>query len=288
MKVTSFTTPGFRRVVAVLVTAIVLAGIVRPALAQQSALPTISEKTQGLQRKDGYLPLYWDARAGKVWLEIPLGEAMIFQTYLPWGVGSNDIGLDRGQLGDTKLVRFERSGPRVLLVQPNLAFRSSSVDPVESRAVDESFAQSVLWGFTIAAESGGHVLIDATAFALSDVHGVVAALGAAKQGDFKLDQSRSALFPDELKAFPRNTQLEALLTFTAGNPGRYVTDVTPTPQAVSVHERAVFVRLPEAGYVPRRFDPRSGFYSVDYADEGAPLGGPVQQRVIVRHRLQKK
>ncbi|MDB5092301.1 MAG: hypothetical protein JWO85_402 [Candidatus Eremiobacteraeota bacterium] len=281
-------TPGFRRVAAALASAVVLAGIVRPALAQQSALPTIAEKTQGLARKAGYLPLYWDARAGKVWLEVPLGEAMVFQTYLPWGMGSNDVGLDRGQLGDTKLVRFERSGPRVLLVQPNLAFRSSSSDPVEARAVEESFAQSVLWGFAVAAESGGHVLIDATDFALSDVHGVVAALSAAKQGDFKLDPSRSALDPDELKAFPRNTQLEALLTFTAGNPGRYVSDVTPTPQAMSVHERAVFVQLPEAGYVPRRFDPRSGFYSVDYADDSAALGSPVQQRLIVRHRLEKK
>jgi hypothetical protein len=288
MKVTSFMTRGCRRVVAALAMAILLAGIVRPAVAQQSTLPTISEKTQGLARKDGYLPLYWDARAGKVWLEIPLGEAMIFQTYLPWGMGSNDVGLDRGQLGETKLVRFERSGPRVLLVQPNLAFRSSSSDPVEARAVEESFAQSVLWGFTVAAESGGHVLIDATDFALSDVHGVVAALGAAKQGDFKLDPSRSALVSDELKAFPRNTQLEALLTFTAGSPGRYVSDVTPTPQAMSVHERTVFVQLPEAGYVPRRFDPRSGFYGVDYSDEGAPLGSPVMQRLIVRHRLEKK
>jgi Met-zincin/Domain of unknown function (DUF5117) len=288
MKGTSFMTSGFRRGVAALAIAVLLATIVRPAVAQQAALPTISEKTQGLQRKGGYLPLYWDARAGKVWLEIPLGEAMIFQTYLPWGVGSNDVGLDRGQLGDTKLVRFVRSGPRVLLVQPNLAFRSSSSEPDQARAVEESFAQSVLWGFTIAAESGGHVLIDATDFALSDVHGVVAALGAAKQGDFKLDASRSALDPDELKAFPRNTQLEALLTFTASNPGQYVSDVTPTPQALSVHERAVFVQLPEAGYVPRRFDPRSGFYSVDYADDSAPLGSPVKQRLIVRHRLEKK
>ena len=277
-----------RRMLAACALASVLCGAAPPASAQQAAFPTIAEKTAGMTRKDGFLPLSYDARAGKVYLEIAHpGSDLIYQTYLPWGMGSNDVGLDRGSLGETRLVRFERRGPRVLLVQPNLAFRSSSGDPDERRAVEESFAQSVLAGFTIVAETDGRVLVDATDFALSDAHGVLDALAAAKQGAFRLDPARSALDADELKAFPRNTQLEATLTFAGSEPGQYVRDVTPAPQALTVHERQVFVQLPDPGYVPRRFDPRAGFFHVAYTDDSAPLGAPVMQRLIVRHRLEK-
>ena len=263
--------------------------LVAPAGAQDAPAPGIAEKTRGLEKHDGYLPLYWDARAGKVWMEIPqLDREMIYQTYLPWGMGSNDIGLDRGQTGATRLVRFERSGPKVLLVQPNLAFRATSADPAERRAVRESFAQSVLWGFTVAAETDGRVLVDATDFALHDAHDVIGALKAAKQGEFRLDATRSAIDAAEVKAFPRNAQIEAALTFTGSEPGSYVRDVTPTPQAITVHERQSFIELPDPGYVPRRFDPRAGFFTVDYADESAPIGAPLAQRFIVRHRLEKK
>lgn len=255
----------------------------------QPALPSIADKTRGMVRMDGYLPLYWDAPAGKVWLEVPrLGEEMIYQTYLPWGMGSNDIGLDRGQLGDTRLVRFERSGPRVLLVQPNLAFRSGSSDPDQRRAVAESFAQSVLWGFTAGAETDGRVLVDATDFALHDAHGVVAALKNTKQGDYRLDPSRSAVDAANVKAFPRNSEVTAILTFTGTEPGQYVRDVTPTPEAITVRERQAFIKLPDPGFVPRRFDPRSGFFDIAYADDTAPLGAPLVQRFIVRHRLEKR
>lgn len=259
------------------------------AAAQQKALPSIAQQTQGMEKKDGFIPLYWDAAAGKLWMEIPrMGQEMIYQVSLPAALGSNDVGLDRGQLGDTRIVRFERSGPRVLMVQPNYAFRAVTPNADERRDVEDSFAQSVLFGFTVAAESDGHVLVDATDFALRDAHGVVATLKRARQGDYKLDPTRSAFYLPNLKAFPRNTEIEVTLTFAGDNPGAWVRDVTPTPEAITVRERHSFVQLPDDGYRPRRNDPNSGFFGIDYADYAAPMGTPLVQRFIARHRLQKR
>src|SRR5579863_2915938 len=157
---------------------------------------TIAEKTKDAQKLAGYFNLYWDAKAGKLWLEIDKWHTeFLYQSGLSAGVGSNDIGLDRGQLGATRVVRFERSGPKVLLVEENLAYRAVSNDADEKRAVHDSFAESVLWGFTAAAEENGHILVDATDFFLRDAHGVATALRRAKQGAFKLDASRSAICP---------------------------------------------------------------------------------------------
>ncbi|HEU0298198.1 MAG TPA: DUF5117 domain-containing protein, partial [Longimicrobium sp.] len=181
-----------------------------PPLRAQAPLPTIAEKTRGMEKRDGFLPVYWEAATGKLWMEIArTGEELIYVVSLPAGMGSNDIGLDRGQIGGERLVRFERVGPRVLLVQPNQGYRASSQDPRERRTVEESFAQSVLWGFEVKAEQGGRVLVDATDFVLRDAHGVVPALRRARQGDYRLDATRSALHLPNTKAFPRNTEIEA-------------------------------------------------------------------------------
>ncbi|HWK88530.1 MAG TPA: DUF5117 domain-containing protein, partial [Longimicrobium sp.] len=252
-----------------------LAALAAAALAQplraQTPLPSIDEKTRGMDRRDGLLPLYWDAAAGKLWLEIPrLNEELIYVVSLPSGLGSNDIGLDRGQIGGERIVRFERVGPRVMMVQPNLAYRASSPDPDERRSVEQSFAQSVLWGFEVKAETDGRMLVDATDFALRDVHGVVPALRRARQGEYRLDASRSALYLENTKAFPRNTEIEATLTFTGDNPGAWVRSVTPTPEAITVRQRYSFVALPPPGYEPRRSDPRAGFFGIQYFDYATP------------------
>src|SRR5437773_6111559 len=138
---------------------------------------TIAEKTAGAQKLPGYFNLYWDARQGKLWLEIDKwGTEFLYQSGLPAGIGSNDIGLDRGQLGATRIVRFERSGPKVLFIQENLDYRAVSDDPDEKRAVHDSFAESVLWGFKVEAEERDHALVDATDFFLRDAHGIPATL----------------------------------------------------------------------------------------------------------------
>ena len=172
------------RTVTRLVVMLVLFGIgVEPIRAQAppssppSTLPSIADKTKGFDKQDGFVPLYWNRADGTIWLEIPALDAeLLYYTSLSAGLGSNDIGLDRGQLGGSHVVRFQRIGKKVLLVEPNYAFRATSDNPDERRAVTEAFATSVLWGFEAAAETDGRVLVDATAFVLRDVHDVVRSL----------------------------------------------------------------------------------------------------------------
>ncbi|MDQ3907495.1 MAG: zinc-dependent metalloprotease, partial [Acidobacteriota bacterium] len=259
------------------------------AFAQGSGARSFRERTKDLQKLDGYFPLYWDAAEGKLFMEIGrFGQEFLYQTSLQTGVGSNPIGLDRGQLGSTHVVRFERTGPKVLLVEPNQRYRARSGDPNERRAVEESFATSVLWGFKVEAAEGERVLVDATSFFLRDAHGVVQTLANAKQGSFSLDESRSAIYLPRTKNFPLNTEVEAMLTFNSGEPGPLVQQTTPNPQNLTVREHHSFVQLPDDQYRPRRYDPRVGNIHIEFYDYATPITEPIEQRWIIRHRLVKK
>jgi len=254
-------------------------------------LPTIVEKTNGFEKYEGFFTYYWDARGGKIWLEIDRWEEeFLYLNSLSTGVGSNDIGLDRNQLGRNRLVRFERIGPRVLLFQTNTAFRAISDDATERRAVKEAFAESVLWGFEVAAEDAdaGRVLVDAADFFLSDAHRVIQTIADYDQGSYELDASRSAIYLPRTRNFPRNTEVEATLTFTSDSPSPLVSSVTPSPESLTVRQHHSFVQLPDAGYEPRQWDPRAGYWSNKYLDYAAGLDESVETRLIGRHRLQKK
>ena len=281
---------------------------------------SIDDRTGGMQRFDGYFPLYWDERTGTLYLEIPRFDTdFLLSTGLAAGLGSNDIGLDRGQGGQGRVVRFERIGPKVLLTQANQSFRSTSGNPAERKSVEDSFAKSVLWGFTVAAESGGRVLVDASDFLLRDIHG---AGGALRPGTYRVDRSRSAFYLPRTKAFPKNTEVEMILTFAneaaggrgggGGGPqqgpppigeaggrgaggGRggglfsgSVASVTPTADAVTLREHVSFVELPDPNYKPRWDDPRAGYGGLAFVDYSVPIGEPMQVRYIRRHRLEKK
>ncbi|WP_295679680.1 DUF5117 domain-containing protein, partial [uncultured Nevskia sp.] len=203
-----------------------------PEKSSAQGLPSIATKTKGTQRFEGFLPLYWNSDEGRLYLEIPKPEmSLLYLTTLTQGLGSNDVGLDRGQVSDAKLVRFERIGPKVLLVQPNLGFRAVSDSVDERRAVEQSFAESVLFGFTVVAVEGERVLVDASDFAVRDGHGAIASIVEAKQGSYTFDKERSAVYLPGTKAFPRNTEIEATVTLAGEGSGQFVKDVTPTPQA---------------------------------------------------------
>lgn len=244
----------------------------------------------------GLLPLHWDATAGKLYLEIPLGPngksaEMLYTNSLPWGTGSNDLGLDRGQTSPGHVVYFERVGPKVLLVEPNEMFRSSAREAMEQQAVKTSFPTSVIAGFAVAGQSDSAVLVDATDFFLRDAHEVAATLGRLQQGAYKVDPMRSVIDMESTKAFPKNTEVEAALTFATDSPsGRrsYVAEVTPDAHAMTVHEHQSFIELPPPGFTPRRFDPRAGYFPSSYRDYSAPLGEELDQQFIIRHRLIKK
>ncbi len=260
-------------------------------------LPSIGLKTAAMRHMPGLLGLHWDEKSGKLFLEIPrLDVDLLYLESLPYGVGSNDLGLDRGQVSRARIVRFERIGPKVLLVEPNQEFRSSSGSTAEQLAVTQSFPESVLAGFKVEAEGAAAagkepaVLVDATDFFVRDAHNVAETLAKSKQDTYKLDPARSAIALDGTAAFPDNIEVEAILTFAADAvaKSRLVDEVTPDAHALTVREHQAFIALPGPGFVPRRFDPRAGFFDLSYRDYTAPLGASVEQHLIVRHRLAKE
>jgi hypothetical protein len=237
----------------------------------------------------GYYDLYWDDAKGRLLINAnKLGEPFLYQASLARGVGSNDLGLDRGQLGATRVVEFQRSGPKLLLVQHNLDYRAKTDNPDELDAVDESFARAVIWGFEILGERDGSILIDATEFLIRDAHSITARLAGSEEGDFIPDASRSAIYMPNTKAFPDNSEVEAIVTFIGQATGPWLRTVTPDAESFSVHLHHSFIRLPDDDYEPLPFEPRSGFYGIDFLDYATPVGDSLKIAFAERHRLEKK
>jgi hypothetical protein len=254
-------------------------------------LPTIEEKTNGLKKYTGFLDFYWDENTGKIWLDInKLDTEMIYVTSLPAGLGSNDIGLDRGMLDETRIVKFSKVGRKVLMIVPNYNYRALTNDAAERRAVEQSFAQSAIWGFTAEAESNGHVLVDATDFVVRDVIRAGNRLKGLKQGSYSFDKNRSAIYLPRTKNFPFNTEIEATITLVNndGETGNYVGTVTPSPDAVTLRMHHSFIQLPDNDYQPRLFDARSGYFGISFFDYSSPVSDPIEKYYVCRHRLKKK
>jgi hypothetical protein len=252
---------------------------------------TIHDRISGMKTTDGLFPTALDTKTGHLFLTVHnFDKDFLFVVSLPYGLGSNDIGLDRGRMGHEQIVHFARVGPRVLLVAPNLQYRSSAKNPMENLAVRQSFAESVLAGFKIEAEEDGAALIDVTDFVQADTFGVSEQLATSKQGTYKLDPNRSALALENTKNFPLNTEFESILTFSTEHPAEnsLVATVTPDAHFVTLREHYSFIQLPDEGFHARAFDPRSGFFDTRYRDYAAPLGTPLDVRLIQRHRLIKK
>jgi len=257
--------------------------------APQERLPSIERKTRGMQHLEGFFDLYWDEAEGRLYWEIDRWESeFLYQISLSTGLGSNPVGLDRGQLGDTHVLVARRVGRRVLLVEPNYRYRARSQNRDEVRAVEEAFAPSTHWGFRVEAESGDRVLVDATDFFLRDAHGVAQRLAAAGQGEFELDRSRSTFYLPRTRAFPLNTEIETSLTFTSERPGLLVQSTAASGSAVTLRQRHSLVQLPDDGYTPRAVDPRVGAFGLSFYDYAAPIDRPLEIRWVARHRLEKK
>jgi hypothetical protein len=209
------------------------------------------------------------------------------------GLGSNDIGLDRGGGSGSRIVKFERHGRKVMMVQPNYRFRAESDNPAEERAVRDAFARSVLFSFTVGAESPGRVLVDITDFLLSDQTRI-----AARLGGYQFNRDRSSIYLPMTQGFPENTEMEAELTFvqggaTTGGQDRAggffegVGSVAASGAAASLRVHQSFVKLPEAPMETRAYDPRQAAGAASWQDYTVPLGEDMTQRVIRRHRLEK-
>ena len=262
-----------------------------PHLLPAQKLPSIQEKVKDFQKHDGFFPFYWDEQSGKIFLQIEETEKeFLYVTSLPAGIGSNDIGLDRGLLGDCRIVKFIKTGPKVLLVEPNYNFRAVTDDIKEKQAVEGSFAQSTLWGFSVEAQTGNAVLVDATDFFMRDAMKIANQLRRGKQGNYSPDKTRSVIYLPRTKNFPLNSEWEASITLVNndGETGRFLQSVTPSSEAITVRMHHSFVQLPDDGYQPREYDPRSGFIPVSFFDYSTPVSEPIIKRFIMRHRLQKK
>lgn len=254
-----------------------------------AATPDISTFTQNMEKQSGFIPFYYDSDNDRVYLEISRFQSpLLFQSSLPHGLGSNDIGLDRGQLGDTRLVQFERYGNKVMLKQLNTRYRALSNNPFEQQSIDEAFADSVIAGFSVAAANDNTVVIDYTPYLLSDIHGIAKRLSGTKQGSYKADPARSGVYLPKSKAFVKNTELEAMVTFGGTSPGQYVSQVAPDPESLSVHLHHSFIELPEDGYKQRAFHPYSGYWKFSYFDYATAIASPMEKKYIIRHRLAKK
>ncbi|WP_159948570.1 zinc-dependent metalloprotease [Polaribacter septentrionalilitoris] len=244
---------------------------------------------KGISKYEGYFTFYYDENKDKIFLQIDkINQDFLYVRALSEGVGSNDIGLDRGQLGGGVVVYFKKAGNKILMVQPNQDFRAITDNIEEKKSVKEAFAKSVLHGFVIKETKKDVYLVDATSFFMRDAHGVASRLARNRQGRYSLDKSRSAFNLERTKAFPKNVEFDVLLTFKGTPKGYNIRSVTPDASAVSVNQHHSFVELPDDNYKPRKYDPRSGSWQMSYLDYSTPVNESITKRFIYRHRLEKK
>lgn len=238
---------------------------------------------------EGYFTFYYDESKDKIYLEVDkLDTEFLYVNSLSEGIGSNDIGLDRGQLGNERVVKFKKAGNKLLLIQPNQDYRAITDNIEEKKSVEQAFAKSVLHGFKIEKTEGNSYLVDASGFFMRDAHGVIGRLRGNGQGSYSLDQSKSAFSLERTKAFPKNVEFDVMLTFKGSPKGYNIRSVTPTASLVTVHQHHSFVELPDNNYKPRLYDPRSGSFSMSYLDYATPVNQSIEKKFIFRHRLEKK
>jgi len=248
-----------------------------------------SEKSKNYQKFNGFFNFYYDDGEDKIFLEVArLNEEFLYVYSLSSGIGSNDIGLDRGQLGNEQVVFFKKAGNKLLLIQPNLRFRALTNNILEKKSVEQAFAKSVLWGFKIEEEKNGKYIIDITDFLMQDTHGVALRLKQSGQGSFSLDKSKSAFSLERTRGFPKNLEFDVTLTFKGEPEGGLIRSVSPNPGLVTVAQHHSFIELPDDNYKKRVFDPRCGSYPFSYYDYATPVESPIVKRFVTRHRLEKK
>jgi hypothetical protein len=242
---------------------------------------------------DGFFPLYYESERDRLWMEVShFDTEVLHMTGLAAGLGSNDIGLDRGGGSGSRIVTFERHGRKLMMVQPNYRFRVESDNPAEERAVRDAFARSVLFSFEVAAESPGRVLVDLTDFVLSDQTQI-----ARRLAGYQFNRDRSSIYLPMTQGFPENTEIEAELTFipggtssASGRGGAFfegVGSVAASRAAASLRVHQSFVKLPDEPLEPRAWDPRQALGAASWVDFNTPLGEDMTKRVVRRHRLEK-
>ena len=263
---------------------------------------SLALRTVGLQRRDGFLPYYWDEKKGAILFELSpavLGREFLYFTGLGSGIGSTEAFADRSSFGGGWVCRFRRVGMRVLLIQENTSFRAPNGAPELQHSVEYSFPTSVLASLPVEAEQDGTVLVNADSLLVRDafdllsqlrrptraVGGTMVREQSSKAADWRLDKDRSVIDLEHTGSFPLNTEVEALLTFATDSEG----DLNqPDPHALSVREHHSFVAVPDPGYEALEQDLRVGFITSSFQDFSQAYDRPLMRYLVNRWRLQKK
>ncbi|WP_300531126.1 zinc-dependent metalloprotease [Maricaulis sp.] len=267
------------------------AGLSAPALAQ-SEIASLNEAVEGMERREGFLPLYVDSETGRILAELSPQEdgslgRMIYTARLTSGLGSNPVGLDRGRGTSSHILRFFRVANQVFAEFENTTYVARGAGADETRATQQSFARSIIWQTGIEGQANGRVVIDLTEFLKRDPVDAISYLSGTNQGSFSIDAGRSAPLTDTALTFPQNVEIDALLTLQSSAPGSEVRAVTPYPRAVTLTVHHSFVALPDAGYTPRFADQRAGSITSAFYDMAAPLDEPLRRVFALRHRLNR-
>lgn len=260
------------------------------AQAQPAPATTIASKATGFERRDGFIPVYVDARSGKLLLELP-GDSTraLLLISQATGLGSNPIGIDRGASADDHVVRFDREGDRVLVVLENWRYRSSATSADHRRTITEAFPASTIAAMPILADEQGRLLVDATDFVLRDWTDVSGTMARSQQGTYVMARDRSGINRALTRGFPDNTEIDLTLTYAlgSGRPGPIISQIVPDARAFTLRQHLTLHRLPDNTYRPRALDPRVGFFGIAFHDFARPIQEPLQTRWISRHRLER-
>ena len=248
----------------------------------------------GLARQDGLLPVYVDKEKGRILVALPKADAagvsgrFLYVTALKTGLGSAPVGLDRARISQSKILVFRRIGAKVIAEYENPRFVAANASADEQAAAHDAFAVSTVWaGKVEGLTPDGRVLVDLSSFLTRDVEDIAGDLQRSGERGYKIVPDLSVADPAAVKVFPENLEFEARQTFASDTPGPEVRNIAPDAKLLTLTIRHSLIKLPEPGYVPRVFDPRSGAFDSIVYDYAAPLDKDIAVRLAHRFRLEK-
>src|ERR1700761_4303348 len=281
------TSLGFRGVLAALATLMLCLSMMHAAHGQPADGGLTKASTAGLTRTDGYVPFYFDGAHGRVLLEVPVfDQDVLYYVSAATNPGSVEAPFDRG-IVVSSVIHFERSGGKVVVNQINLSYRATHGSAKTQEGVADSFPTSVLEVLPVVSEANGKVIVDGTSLFMRDAGNIVESFKRAKLGDFKFDPARSVFYPRRMKAFPENTEIETVSTFTSDAPGAAISNVTPQRGVFTMRIHHSFLKAP-TGYTPREADSRIGVSAIHFHDYSKPVDDSPVTEWITRWRLEKK
>lgn len=252
----------------------------------------------GMERRDGYIPMLWDAGKGKLYFELTrLDQDILYFTSVAKGSGSGSVGFEWAGGGEGGVIQFQRVGPKVMVVQKNLRFRAGSGGPGVEKGLDASFPESIIASLPIIRTDGSTVIVDATPLVVRDAAGFASTTGRGGRGGggpqaneliggtvWRFDPDRSAIYLPHTKGFPKNSEVEVTVTYEATSGGART---TPETGVLTGRLHYSFVE-PPTGYTPRQADPRIGVQAIRFVDYSLPPSSTNVVQWVRRHRLEKK